>query len=85
MHFRKMHFRNLGKLRSGEAPADLSEVHAALQDFYGKRVGRVAGVAPDRVEGFDRRGIEPFEFFRSEFGQNSLKIVEILLEFIRND
>ena len=25
---------------------------------------------PDLVERFDRRGTEPFELFRSEFGQN---------------
>ena len=36
------------------------------------------------VERFDRRGIEPFELFRSEFGQNSVRIKELLLEFIRN-
>ena len=35
------------------------------------------------VERFGWRGIEPFELFRSEFGQNSLRIEEILLEFIR--
>ena len=38
----------------------------------------------DRVEGFDRRGTEPFELFGSEFGQNSVRIKVILLEFIRN-
>ena len=47
-----------------------------------------AGVEPDAVpllvERFDRRGTEPFEQFRSEFGQNSARIKEILLEFIRN-
>ena len=32
------------------------------------------------VERFDRRGIEPFEPFRSEFGQNSFKIQEFSLE-----
>ena len=32
------------------------------------------------VERFDRRGIEPFELFRSEFGQNSFKIQEFSLE-----
>ena len=32
------------------------------------------------VERFDRRGIEPFELFTSEFGQNSVKIQYILLE-----
>ena len=36
------------------------------------------------VERFDRRGIEPFELFTSEFGKNSLRIEEILLEFSRN-
>ena len=33
-----------------------------------------------RVERFDRRGTEPFELFRSEFGQNSFKIQEFSLE-----
>ena len=28
------------------------------------------------VERFDRRGTEPFELFRSEFGQNSVKIMD---------
>ena len=32
------------------------------------------------VERFDRRGIEPFELFRSEFGQNSFKIQEFSVE-----
>ena len=32
------------------------------------------------VERFDRRGIEPFELFTSEFGQNSFKIQEFSLE-----
>ena len=41
----------------------------------------LAPVAP-LVDRFDRRGIEPLELFRSEFGQNSLRIEEILLEFI---
>ena len=31
---------------------------------------------PAWVERFDRRGTEPFELFRSEFGQNSFKIQE---------
>ena len=34
------------------------------------------------VERLDRRGIEPFELFTSEFGQNSFKIQYILLEFV---
>ena len=29
-----------------------------------------------RVERFDRRPIEPFEFFTSEFGQNAVRIQE---------
>ena len=35
------------------------------------------------VERFDRRGIEPFELFRSEFGQNSVKIQECSLENLK--
>ena len=33
-----------------------------------------------RVERFDRRGTEPFELFRSEFGQNPFKVQEFSLE-----
>ena len=33
------------------------------------------------VERFDRRGIEPFELFTSEFGQNSVKIQYIPRKF----
>ena len=36
------------------------------------------------VERFDRRGTEPFELFRSEFGQNSCKIQEFSLENSKN-
>ena len=32
------------------------------------------------VERFDRRGIEPFELFTSEFAQRCVRIQEILLE-----
>ena len=41
-----------------------------------------AGTAAARalVERFDRRGIEPFELFTSEFGQNYFKIQEFSLE-----
>ena len=39
-----------------------------------------ASPVPALVERFDRRGTEPFELFRSEFGQNSVRIKEILLE-----
>ena len=32
---------------------------------------RLGPAVPHEVERFDRRGVEPFELFRSEFGQNS--------------
>ena len=38
------------------------------------------GAVPRWVERFDRRGSEPFEPFRSEYGQNSFKIQEFLPE-----
>ena len=34
------------------------------------------------VERFDRRGTEPFELFRAEWGHNSVRINEISLEFV---
>ena len=46
----------------GMAAAELGAATVLLTDL--------AGVLP-RVERFDRGGIEPFELFRSEFGQNS--------------
>ena len=50
----------------------------------GGRPGQAARAAGDaararvgsRVERFDRRPIEPFELFTSEFGQNSVRIQE---------
>ena len=36
------------------------------------------------VERFERRGTEPFELWRWEFGQHCVRIQEILLKFIRN-
>ena len=47
------------------------------------RGGRPRTVLP-RVERFDRRGIEPFELFTSEFGQNFVKIQYILLDNSKN-
>ncbi len=38
-----------------------------------------SGVVLRWVERFDRRGTEPFELFRSEFGQNSFK--KLIQEF----
>ena len=63
---------------------------AAVQLVYrgrGLARGRTpgGGAAPPEVERFDRRVIEPFELFRSEFGQRCVRIQEFLLEFIRND
>ena len=47
------------------------------------RLGPHAGV-PHRVERFDRRPIEPFELFTSEFGQNSVRIQENSSRIFRN-
>ena len=49
----------------------------------GRRALHGGGAVPRLDEGFDRRGIEPFELFTSEFGQRCVRIQEILLEFIR--
>ena len=38
------------------------------------------GIVLHLVEGFDRRGTEPFELFRPEFAQHSVKIQEFSLE-----
>ena len=57
-----------------ERIADLEEMWAEAEE---DRVSESAACA--LVERFDRRGIEPFEFFTSEFGQNSVKIQCILL------
>ena len=43
----------------------------------------IFGAVPLLVERFDRRGTEPFELFRSEFGQNSFKIQEFSLENLK--
>ena len=64
----------------GEEP--LLEVHhelAVADEVEVRRLAHLAQQARHRtahtwVERFDRRGTEPFELFRSEFGQNSLKI-----------
>ena len=56
--------------REGELGAAVASVDGAR---YGPRVRRL-------VERFDRRRTEPFELFRSEFGQSSFKIQEFSLE-----
>jgi hypothetical protein len=43
-----------------------------------------AGHFEPKLKGSIGEGSNPFELFRSEFGQNSLRIEEILLEFMRN-
>ena len=48
-------------------------------------VGRaIKQCVEDLVERFGRRGTEPNELFRSEFGQNSCKIQEFSLENSKN-
>ena len=64
----------------GEASAAHGEVRArgpqeeAAEEEHRRGV-RPVGL-PFRVERFDRRPIEPFELFTSEFGQNSVRIQE---------
>ena len=57
------------------------------RDLVGEVPARLGGVE-GLVGRFDRRGIEPFELFTSEFGQHSVRkeeiLCRILLEFIRN-
>ena len=50
----------------------------------GRPANRTNPGARSWVERFDRRGIEPFELFTSELGQNSVKIQYILLENSNN-
>ena len=44
----------------------------------------ISGVVASRVERFGCRATESFESFRSEFGQNSVRIQENFSEFFRN-
>ena len=50
----------------------------------GQPAPRPAVAVQTRVERFDRRGTEPFELFRSEFGQNSCTIQEFSPENSKN-
>ena len=45
--------------------------------------GGRSGAAGTRVERFGRRGTEPFELFRSEFGQNSGIVAKIYQKFLK--
>ena len=61
----------LGKAGDAEA----AYVFSAVMSISGSMALPVSsfpnmGAASCLVEGFDRRGTEPFELFRSEFGQN---------------
>ena len=67
---------------------ELETVHSTTQlgellasQVAAQLVAQVTAVSAPQalVERFDRRGIEPFELFTSEFGQNSVKIQYILL------
>ena len=63
------------------AERQLSEQTARLPGVADRVVLRCTPNAVlNLVERFDRRGIEPFELFKSEFGQNSFKIQDVLLE-----
>ena len=67
------------------AERQLSEQTAKLPGVADRVVLRCTPNAVlNLVERFDRRGIEPFELFTSEFGQDSVRILEILLDLIRN-
>ena len=65
--------------RPGRGPSQ-----AAARLHAGALAGAAAAAAAQRVralvERFDKRGTEPFELFRSEFGQHSVKIHEFSLE-----
>ena len=62
----------------------LATLKTDMEELYRNRVTHLLEVCEEqdeqldtvqtRVERFDRRGIEPNELFRSEFGHNSFKI-----------
>ena len=67
------------------ADAEAAYVFSAVMSISGSMALPVSsfpnmGAASCLVERLDRRGTEPFELFRSEFGQNSFKIQEFSLE-----
>ena len=64
----------------GEVRARGPQEEAAEEEH--RRGVRPVGL-PFRVERFDRRPIEPFELFTSEFGQNSVRIQENLSRIFR--
>ena len=65
----------------GDGSRALSEASKEAAEKAATAVLDAGGTAVEAwVERFDRRGTEPFELFRSEFGQNSCKIQEFSLE-----
>ena len=77
--------RRIGLPEKTLRQADTRRVEiAALEqvDLAALQEQRNEGTSPTGwVEGFDRRGIEAFELFRSEFGQNSGNYVRSHQEF----
>ena len=62
--------REIGKVFA----AGLEGAEVAAEVALGRVVAGVPGPGHALVERFDRRGTEPFELFRSEFGPNWVKI-----------
>ena len=75
-------FRSQVLKRADIDPIYLCEELKACPAGRDDAAGSVRGTAVSPlVERFVRRGTEPFELFRSEFGQDSVRMKEILLEF----
>ena len=72
------------RLRASAAMRDGQDGREGMADWRQPRMDLADSAqpvtAPHLVERFDRRGIEPFELFRSEFGRNSVKTQELFLE-----
>ena len=64
--------RRAGRAHSGSARASAFAASPPCAEGVFRKLGRAHAGA--WVERFDRRVTEPFELFRSEFGQNSFKI-----------
>ena len=80
-------FRGLCTGEYGIGKCYQKPLHYKGSPFHRVIVGYLAtggDVVNSLVERIGWRGTEPFELFRSEFGQNSVRIKEFLLEFIRN-
>ena len=66
------------KIKAGLSARGVARVHIdrALAQFDEDKPPEQSAPTASRVERFDRRPIEPFELFTSEFGQNSVRIQE---------